>query len=138
MFKTASDFKTYIKQTLKSKGVCSVPSRASIWQIYHGKKFHPVANTYCPMNDGYPLEGDGTVTWKYGTPEPNSNHKFCAFYLGYEDKNLNKCVVSFLHFEYDDNAIYNVGVELTKVDLGTFVQWELCDKNVIPIIFNLF
>lgn len=51
MFNTAKDFKDYIKQTLKSKGACSAPSQASIWQIYRSKKFRPVAKSYHPAGD---------------------------------------------------------------------------------------
>lgn len=142
MFKTANDFKTYIKTTLKSSGACSAPSQASIYQTYHSKKFHPVGTTYCPGNDGYPLECDGNVTWKYnsGTTDQNCKnlHKFCAFYLGFEDKKSTKTPVLFLHFEYDDNNIYNVGVELTKVDISSVFPWEWSDKSVINYIFNIF
>jgi hypothetical protein len=138
MFKTAKDFKNYIKQTLKSKGACSAPSQAAIWQVYRGKKFHSVANTYLPNNDGFPLEGTGIVSWKYNKQPKINDHKFCAFYLGYEDKNLNKNVETFLHFEYNNDGIYNVGVELTKIDISSVFNWALCDNNIIPIIFNIF
>ena len=65
MFNTVKDFKDYIKQTLKSKGVCSAPSQASIWQVYRSKKFHPVAKSYHPVGcSGLELKGTGKVVWK--------------------------------------------------------------------------
>ena len=79
MFNTAKDFKNYIKQTLKSKGACSAPSQASIWQIYRSKKFRPVANSYNPDGTGtMPLAGTGNVIWKNknGACEQNNCHKY--------------------------------------------------------------
>lgn len=139
MFNTAKDFKDYIKKTLKSKGACSAPSQAGIWQIYNSKKFHPIGSTYYPNGDGFPLEGDGKVTWKYNhTMDSNNNHKFCAFYLGYEDKILNKSPVLFLHFEYDTNNIYNIGVELMKVDASSIFILEAPNSIITNHIFTIF
>jgi hypothetical protein len=138
MFNTAKDFKDYIKQTLKSKGACSAPSQASIWQIYRSNKFRPVAKSYHPTGDAaWPLEGTGNVIWKNanGACEQNNNsHKYCAFYLGYDDKILGDMPLFFIHFEFDSNNIYNVGIELLACDMLLRVP-----KNpLIQHIFNLF
>lgn len=138
MFKTAKDFKDYIKKTLKSKGACSAPSQASIWQIYRSKKFHPVADTYYPCGEkaGGPLSGTGNVIWKNtnNTCEQNNGHLYCAFYLGYDDKILGDMPLFFIHFEFDANNIYNVGVEFLACDMLLRVP-----KNpLIQHVFNLF
>lgn len=136
MFKTAKDFKDYIKQTLKSKGACSAPSQASIWQVYRSKKFHPVANTYNPGGGSFPLEGTGKVIWKNanGACEQNNGHLYCAFYLGYDDKILCEMPLFFIHFEFDTNNIYNVGVEL----LGCKELLRVPKTPLIQHVFNLF
>lgn len=137
MFNTAKDFKDYIKQTLKSKGACSAPSQASIWQIYRSKKFHPVANTYNPAGSGtMPLAGTGKVIWKNanGACEQNNGHLYCAFYLGYDDKILCDMPLLFIHFEFDTNNIYNVGVEM----LDCKMLWHVPQTQLIQHIFNLF
>ena len=136
MFKTAKDFKDYIKQTLKSKGACSAPSQASIWQVYRSKKFHPVANTYNPGGGSYPLEGTGKVIWKNANVacEQNNGHLYCAFYLGYDDKILCNMPLLFIHFEFDTNNIYNVGVEM----LNCKELLHVPQTPLIQHIFNLF
>lgn len=137
MFNTAKDFKDYIKKTLKSKGACSAPSQASIWQVYRSKKFRPVAKSYHPTGDAaWPLEGTGNVIWKNanGACEQNNGHKYCAFYLGYDDNILGDMPLFFIHFEFDSNNIYNVGVELLDCEMLLRVP-----KNpLIQHIFNLF
>lgn len=137
MFKTASDLRDYIKTTLKSKKACSNPSQASIWRTYCSKKFHPVANTYCPGGEGIPYPGTGTVTWKYAQT-PSTNHKFCAFCLVYDDKIFNKCVTAFLHLEFDDTTIYNVGVELMKGSIQNCITWIADDNRIIPHLLSIF
>lgn len=136
MFNTAKDFKDYIKQTLKSKGACSAPSQASIWQVYRSKKFHPVANTYNPGGGSFPLEGTGKVIWKNanGACEQNNGHLYCAFYLGYDDKILCEMPLFFIHFEFDTNNIYNVGVEF----LGCKELLRVPKTPLIQHVFNLF
>lgn len=137
MFSSAKNFKDYIKQTLKSKGACSAPSQASIWQIYRGKNFHPVANSYHPVScDGLELKGTGNVVWKNtnGACVQNNGHKYCAFYLGYEDKILCGMPIFFIHFEFDTNVIHNVGVEF--LDYKKLLN--VPKKPLIQHIFNLF
>jgi len=138
MFNTAKDFKDYIKQTLKSKGACSAPSQeASIWQTYRSKKFHPVADTYHPVScDVLALSGSGKVVWKNanGACEQNNGHMYCAFYLGYVDKILCGMPIFFIHFEFDTNNIYNVGVEFLKYKNLLNVS----KTKLIQHIFNVF
>lgn len=137
MFNTAKDFKDYIKKTLKSKGACSAPSQASIWQIYRSKKFRPVAKSYYPAgSDTMPLEGTGNVIWKNanGACEQNNGHLYCAFYIGYDDKILGDMPIFFIHFEFDTNNIYNVGVEM----LDCKMLWHVPQTPLIQHIFNLF
>ena len=138
MFNTAKDFKDYIKQTLKSKGACSAPSQASIWQVYRSKKFHPVAKSYHPAGCGatWALEGTGKVIWKNtnGACEQNNGHLYCAFYLGYDDKILRDMPLFFIHFEFDTNNIYNVGVEM----LDCKELLHVPQTPLIQHIFNLF
>lgn len=140
MFNTAKDFKDYIKQTLKSKGACSAPSKASIWQVYSSKKFHPVAKSYHSAASGatWTLEGTGNVVWKYpnnACEQNNNGHKYCAFYLAYDDKILCDMPLFFIHFEFDTNNIYNVGVELLDDD---DVLLRVPPTPPIHHIFNLF
>lgn len=137
MFNTAKDFKDYIKQTLKSNGACSAPSQASIWQIYRSKNFHPVADTYHPVScSGLSLTGTGKVIWKNtnGACEQNNGHMYCAFYLGYVDKILCGMPVFFIHFEFDTNNIYNVGVEF--LDYKKLLN--ISKTQVIQHVFNVF
>lgn len=137
MFKTAKDFKDYIKQTLKSKGACSAPSQASIWQIYRSKNYHPVADTYHPTGCGDgALKGTSKVVWKNtnGACEQNNGHMYCAFYLGYADKILCGMPVFFIHFEFDTNVIYNVGVEF--LDYKKLLN--VPKTKLIQHVFNLF
>lgn len=67
-----------------------------------------------------------------------NQYKFCAFYLGYDDKHVNNTVILFLHFEHDDNNIYNVGVELLKDDVSSTLKWRAPNKIITNLIFNIF
>lgn len=131
MFNTAKEWKVFIKQTLKSTKACTAPSQACIWQVHKGK-FQPVADTH----QGGP-GGNGTVIWKNGIATNDPKLKYISFYLGYDDVVLNRCVVVYLHFAYDQTKIYDVGMELTYDVSGTFTGYA-SNQEIQNHLFHVF
>lgn len=131
MFNTAKEWKVFIKQTLKSTKACTAPSQACIWQVHKGK-FQPVADTH----QGGP-GGNGTVIWKNGIATNDPKLKYISFYLGYDDVVLNRCVVVYLHFAYDQTKIYDVGMELTYDVSDTFTGYA-SNQEIQNHLFQVF
>lgn len=138
MFSSVKDFKDYIKQTLKSTKATKSPSRTTIYRVHKGK-FQPVGNTHTNGPGG-----SGTVIWKNGIAnnqqhELNKNPKlkFISFYLGYNDDVIDKCVIVYLHFAYDQMQIYDVGMELTY-DVSDKFTGYASNQEIQNRLFQVF